>query len=135
MLSRRLPQEDALGTRAEVRCPMNWEHLNIEGASWSQAESSAMKVSAPRRISRPKDNPLPETMFTKIEDCNLTGSCLDACPTVGANCRGNKSDSKDKGYIVEGRVLATARLYTRFYEFRPLSEEVTTLRLRAAETL
>ena len=39
------------------------------------------------------------------------------------------------GYVGEGRVLATARLYTRIYEFRPLSEKVTTLRLSAAEAL
>jgi hypothetical protein len=92
-----------------------------------------MKESAPRRILRPRDNPPPETMLTKIEDCNLTGSRLDACPTVGANYRVNGSDSRDGGYVGEGRVLATARLYAQFYEFRPLSEEVTALRLGAAE--
>ena len=31
------------------------------------------------------------------------------------------------------RCLATARLYTQIYEFRPLSEEVIALRLGAAE--
>ena len=28
------------------------------------------------------------------ENCKLAGSRLDACPTVGANCRGNKPDSR-----------------------------------------
>ena len=51
---------------------------------------------------------------------------------VGAEAyRGTKSDSKDRGYVGGGKVLATARLYTRVYEFRPLSEEVNTLRLGA----
>jgi hypothetical protein len=36
---------------------------------------------------------------------------------------------------MNGQSLATARLYTRIYEFRPLSEEVTTLRLGAAGAL
>ena len=31
--------------------------------------------------------------------------------------------------------LATAKLYTRIYEFRPLSEEVKALRLGASEAL
>ena len=36
------------------------------GASWSQAESSAIKVSAPRRISRPSVNPPRETVLMGI---------------------------------------------------------------------
>ena len=64
----------------------------------------------------------------EIEICNLTESRSDACPTVGANCRGNESDSKSRGYVGEGSVLATERLYAQIYEFRPLSEEVTALR-------
>jgi hypothetical protein len=67
------------------------------------------------------------------EDCNLAGSRLDAGPTVGANCRGNESDNKKRGYGGGGSVLATTRLYAQFYEFRPLSEEVIALRLGAAE--
>ena len=48
-------------------------------------------------------------------------------------CCGNGSDSRDRGYVGEGRVLATAKLYTPIYEFRPLSEEVTALRLGVVE--
>ncbi len=46
----------------------------------------------------------------------LAESRLDACPMVGTNCRGYKSDSRCVGYERMGRALATARLY----EFRPL---------------
>ena len=66
---------------------------------------------------------------------NLTGSRSDACTTVGANCCVNESDSKSRGYVGGGSVLATLRLYTQVYEFRPLSEEVTALRLGASEAL
>ena len=50
---------------------------------------------------------------------------------VGANCRGSKSDSKNRGYVGGGKVLATVKLHTQVYEFMPLSEEVITLRLGA----
>ena len=63
--------------------------------------------------------------------CNLTGSRSDACPMVGANCHGSESDSKSRGYVGGGKALATVRLYTQVYEFKPLSEEVTTLCLSA----
>ena len=54
-------------------------------------------------------------------------------PYYWVRCRGNESDSKSRGYIGEGGVLATARLYAQIYEFRPLSEEVTALRLGVTE--
>ena len=69
----------------------------------------------------------------EIEICNLTGSRSDACPMVGANCRGNESDSKSRGYVGGGRILATARLYTQVDEFRPLSEEIKALHIGASE--
>ena len=47
-------------------------------------------------------------------------------------CHGNRSDIRDRGYIAEGRSLATARLYTRFYDFTPLSKEVIALCLGAS---
>ena len=50
---------------------------------------------------------------------------------MGPNCRGTKSNSKNRGYILGGKALTTARVYTRVYEFRPLSEEVKALRLGA----
>ena len=90
-----------------------------------------MKTGASRQISRPDTKPPPKTMLTENEICNLTGSRLDACPKVGANCRGSKYDSKNRGYVGEGKVLAMVRLYTLVYEFRPLSEEVKALRLGA----
>ena len=92
-----------------------------------------MKTSMPRQISWPKAKPPPETMLMENVIRNLTGSHSDACPTVGANCRGNESDSKSIGYVGGGKVLAMARLYTQVYEFRPLSEVVTALRLGASE--
>ena len=52
-------------------------------------------------------------------------------PKVGANYRGTKSDSKNRGYVWRGKVLAMARLYGNVDEFRPLSEEVKALRLGA----
>ena len=52
---------------------------------------------------------------------------------VGANYHANESDSRSMGYVGEGSVLATTRLYAQIYEFRPLSEEVTALRLGAEE--
>jgi hypothetical protein len=54
-------------------------------------------------------------------------------PPKWVGCHGNESDSKSRGYVEGGNVLATARLYTHFYEFRPLSEEVIALRLSATE--
>ena len=69
------------------------------------------------------------------EICNLTGSCSDACPMVGTSYRGSKSDSKNRGYVRGGKVLAMVRLYTQVYEFRPLSEEEIALRLGAAGAL
>lgn len=47
--------------------------------------------------------------------------------------RGSESDSKSRGYVGGGKDLATVKLYTQVYEFKPLSEEVTTLRLGASE--
>ena len=41
----------------------------------------------------------------------------------------------EMGLRRRGQCLATARLYTRIYEFRPLSEEVIALRVGAAEAL
>ena len=47
------------------------------GASWSQGESPAMKVSAPRRISRPSTKTPPETMMKAIEkNCNFSNKSL-----------------------------------------------------------
>ena len=66
ILGRQLPQEDAASTRTKVRRPADEKGVDVEGASWSQAESSAMKTSAPRRISRPSANPPPETMMMGI---------------------------------------------------------------------
>ena len=73
-----------------------------------------------------------KTMLMKTEE-NATSSevAKTLCPTVGANCRGSKSDSKYRGYELGGKVLATVRLYAGVYEFRPLSEEVKALRLGA----
>ena len=58
----------------------------------------------------------PPDDMTKGSSRKLAESRLDACPTVGANCRGYKSDSRSVGYERMGRALATARMY----EFRPL---------------
>ena len=63
-----------------------------------------------------------------VERHTVMGAKRDVCD----GGRGNRSDSRDRGYVGEGRVLATAKLYTPIYEFRPLSEEVTALRLCAA---
>ena len=59
-----------------------------------------MKVSAPSRNSRPMIKQPPETMLMKIEE-NATSSevAKTLSPTVGANCRGSKSDSKYRGYV------------------------------------
>ena len=40
-----------------------------------------------------------------------------------------------RGTKGEGRVLATARMYTQMYEFRPHSEVITALRLRCSGEL
>ncbi len=85
------------------------------GASRSHAESSTMKERAPKRISWPMLKSPPDDMMKRYSR-KLAGSRLDACPTVGANCRGYKSDSRCVGYERMGRALATARMY----EFRPL---------------
>ena len=66
ILSRRLPQKDAVDAHAKMRCPADGERLDVEGASWSQAESSATNTSASRRISQPSANPPPETMMMGI---------------------------------------------------------------------
>ena len=73
-----------------------------------------------------------KTMLMKTEE-NATSPevAKTLSPTVGANCRGTKSDSKNRGYVWRGKVLATVRLYASVYEFRPLSEEVKALRLGA----
>ena len=79
---------------------MNWEGLDIEGGLLEPAESSATKVNAPSRHSRPMTKPPPETMLMKIDE-NATSPevAKTLCPTVGANCRGTKSDSKNIGYV------------------------------------
>ena len=64
-----------------------------------------------------------------VERHTVMGAKRDVCD----GGRGNRSDSRDRGYVGEGRVLATVRLYTRIYEFGPLSKEVTAIRLGSAE--
>ena len=91
-----------------------------------------MKVNAPRRISRPKVRPSPEDML-EGKKCNLAGSRLDACPTVGANCHGNEPDSRSRGYVRRGQGPSYGEIVHTIYEFRPLAVEVTTLRLGAQE--
>ena len=59
-------QQDTADTRAKVRYPADGSASMSSGASWSQAESSAMNVSALRRISRPSTRTPPETMMKAI---------------------------------------------------------------------
>ena len=73
-----------------------------------------MKVSVPSQNSWPMTKPPPETMLMKIEEnATLPEVAKTLCPTVGANRRGTKSDSKNRGYVRGGEALDTARLYTR----------------------
>ena len=63
-----------------------------------------MKVSAPSQNSHPMTKPPPETMLMKIgENATSPEVAKTLCPTVGANCRGTKSDSKNRGTYMEAR--------------------------------
>ena len=62
----------------ESASPSDEKGLDVEGSSWSQAESSAMKTSAPRWISRPLAKPPPETMLMEI---GKTATSLEVAKT------------------------------------------------------
>ena len=113
--SRRLPKKNAAGACRKVRRPADRERLNVNRlflkpcrVVGDEGERTKTDLVAQEQTAAGRHD--------EGEDCKLVGSRLDACPTVSANCRGYKSDSRCVGYERMGRALATARLY----EFRPL---------------
>ena len=84
ILGRRLSQEDATNACTEVRRTADGERVDVEWGSWSQAESSAMNVSAPTRISRPSTKTPLETMMKEIgKKCNFSNKSLRHLPPGG----------------------------------------------------
>ena len=94
-----------------------------------------MKMNAPRRILLPRTKSPSEDMMKTEKNATSPESRLDAAPRWAPTVVGTCLTVDGRGTNGEGRVLATARVYTQMYEFRPHSEVITALRLRCSGEL
>ena len=98
ILSRRLPEKDAADARAKVRRPADGERLDVEwsllkpggvvGDEDERAETDLVALSQSTVRNHDDGN---------RKNRNFTKKALTHLPTVGANCRGSKTDSRMGG--------------------------------------